>query len=665
MPGTPLLISPVVPLRLLRRFAVMAVDGLLITLSFWLSFALRIGQLNPPWFHSNLHLLPWAVAIGWGVLLLSGWYKGLTRYSGSHTLYGLLPRSGLIVLLLLLVSTFSGHPDPPFRSFWILFWLLFSAAAIASRIVLRDLLRLWLAGRQEPMTFPFQIQPGRLEPIPAVVFGAGQAAAQLLADLRYQKRYALVAVLDDDPALWGRRLQGLPIHPPDALPRLIQRHGLRQVLLAVPSAPRRRRRELVDQFNAAGLGVLSIPSLARIAAGEQVVTELRPVAIEDLLGRETTQPDAGLLSSAVAGKVVLITGAGGSIGSELCRQVLRLRPRALVMIERSEVALYNLEQDLEALRLQAGGDLPSPVAVLGDVGDPVRLARLCREHGVQVLFHAAAYKHVPLLERNACAGVANNVLSTRVALEVAFACGLERFLLISTDKAVRPTNVMGASKRVCELLVQAAALRPGPICAMVRFGNVLGSSGSVVPLFRQQIAAGGPVTVTHPEITRFFMTIPEAVELVIQASGMARGGEVFVLDMGEPVRIVDLARQMISLSGCSVRDDDHPAGEIAITYTGLRPGEKLYEELLIQESDETTDHPLIRKAHEASLVPDLLDPLMQELGQALEHWDNQRLIATLLALVPEYQPLQDPVSGPRTSVGHPDGGSGIAAPPAA
>jgi FlaA1/EpsC-like NDP-sugar epimerase len=548
------------------------------------------------------------------------------------------------VLLLLLVSTLGGHLDPPFRSFWILFWVIFSGGAISSRIVLRDLLRFWLARSS--------LQPGRIRrgvaaavPVPTLVFGAGQAAAQLLDDLRYQHRYELVAVLDDDPSLWGRRLDGLPIEPPSALIRLIERHGIRQVLLAVPSASRHRRLELVEYFSAAGLSVLAIPSLARIVAGEQVVSDLRPVMIEDLLGRETSQADSELLRASVTGKVVLVTGAGGSIGSELCRQILRLGPSGLLLLERSEVALYELDRDLRALRSQSDENLPAPVAVLGDVGDRSSLEALCREHGVQVLFHAAAYKHVPLLEANACAGVANNVGGTRVALEVAFACGLERFTLISTDKAVRPTNVMGASKRVCELQLQAAACRPGPICSMVRFGNVLGSSGSVVPLFRRQIAAGGPVTVTHPEITRFFMTIPEAVELVLQASGMACGGEVFVLDMGDPVPILDLARQMIRLSGCSVRDDDHPDGEIPIVFTGLRPGEKLYEELLIQESDQPTAHPLIRKAREQFIPAEQLELLLQDLYRALEFRDGQRLREMLQQIVAEYRPISAPQGG--------------------
>lgn len=653
---------------LLRRFVLITVDGLLIAFSFWLAFALRLGELNPPQFLGNLWLLSWSVVIGLAVLLLSGWYSSLTRFSGSHSLYGLLPRSGMAVLLLLLVSILFGTGELPFRSFWLLFWLVLSASLIISRIVMRDLLRFWLARRSSAIS-PDQ-GPGRNQQLPTLVYGAGQAAAQLLADLRYQSHYKLVGVLDDDPALWGRRLEGLPIHSPDQLSQLIERHGIQKMLLAIPSAPRRRRRELVDRCTAFGLSVLSIPSLARIAAGEEVVTALRPVAIEDLLGRETCKPDPCLLRAAVAGKVVLVTGAGGSIGSELCRQIHRQQPRRLVLLERSELALYELEQELSSLRQLLRHPLPGLVPVLGDVGDRRRLAKLCHDHGVQVLFHAAAYKHVPLVEANPCAGVANNVHGTSAALEVAFSCGLERFLLISTDKAVRPTNVMGASKRVCELLVQAAAARTaaagnGPICSMVRFGNVLGSSGSVVPHFRREIAAGGPLTVTHPQITRYFMTIPEAVELVLQSSGMARGGEVFVLDMGEPVRILDLARQMIRLSGFTIRDDAHPDGEIAIAFTGLRPGEKLYEELLIQESDQPTDHPLIRKANEEFLAPEQLEPLVEELQHVLEEWDDQRLIPALRALVRDYQPLSGPVSGSRTIASHPACEYGIAPLPAA
>ena len=450
-----------------------------------------------------------------------------------------------------------------------------------------------------------------------LIYGAGEAGLRLLESLRFDLRFSIVGLLDDAPQLWGR-----------------------QVLLAMPSTPLSRRSQLVRQLKAMGLEVMAMPSLAQIASGESSVSELRPVAIEELLGREPSEPIPELLQAAVQGEAVLVTGAGGSIGSALCRRVLSQRPKALVLLERNEFALYAIHQELHGKAWAEGVEL---LPVLADVADRPRMKMLLRRHGITVLLHAAAYKHVPLVEANVCAGLANNIFGTRSALDAAIACGLKRFTLISTDKAVRPTNVMGASKRVCELLVQDAAARVaeqggGPICSMVRFGNVLGSSGSVVPLFREQIANGGPVTVTHPEITRYFMTIPEAALLVLQATGMAKGGEVFVLDMGEPVKLVDLARQMVELSGCTVRDKQNPNGDIAITFTGLRPGEKLYEELLLSDTDQSTGHPLIRQAQEHSLPSEELHARLAQLDQALNGWDASIAVTTLKALVGEYEP---------------------------
>ncbi|WP_255022309.1 nucleoside-diphosphate sugar epimerase/dehydratase [Cyanobium sp. L1E-Cus] len=425
-----------------------------------------------------------------------------------------------------------------------------------------------------------------------------------------------MGLLDDAPQLWGR-----------------------QVLLAMPSTPLSRRSQLVRQLKAMGLEVIAMPSLAQIASGESSVSELRSVAIEELLGREPSEPIPELLQAAVQGESVLVTGAGGSIGSALCRRVLSQRPKVLVLLERNEYALYAIHQEPHGKAWAEGIEL---VPVLAAVADRPRMEMLLRRHGITVMLHAAAYKHVPLVEVNVCAGLANNIFGTRSALDAAIACGLKRFTLISMDKAVRPTNVMGASKRVCELLVQDAAARvaaqgSGPICSMVRFGNMLGSSGSVVPLFREQIAIDGPVTVTHPEITRYFMTIPEAAQLVLQATGMARGGEVFVLYVGEPVKLVDLARQMVELSGFTVRDSKNPDGDIAITFTGLRPGEKLYEELLLSDSDQSTGHPLIRKAQELGLGSDELTELLDRLDQALADWDRQEAVGILQRLVKEYQ----------------------------
>lgn len=634
-----------VPEVLTRRLMLIGLDAALLVFSFWMSFALRLNAPFAPMFRSNLFLLPWAMAIGLSVLAFSGWYRGLTRHTGSHALYSLLPFTALIVLLVLLVSTLAGHDQAPFRTFWLLFWLLLSGGLITSRIVLRDLLRYWLQVRSAG---PIKASVGArvVSPrIPTLIFGAGQAASQLLSELRHHPRFQLVAVVDDEPGLSGRRLQQLTIHSSSDLPALIDRYGIRQVLLAIPSAPLVRRRELALQLGEMGLTVLVVPSLAGIATGEQAVTDLRPVAIEELLGRDPTAPVVDLLRLPVCGRSVLVTGAGGSIGAELCRQILRQKPARLVLLEHNEAGLFAIEQELLRLLASEPGLYRHPLLIplLGDVRDQSRLRQLLVEHSVDVMFHAAAYKHVPLVEGNICAGLSNNLLGTRSALEAAMACNLERFILISTDKAVRPTNVMGASKRACELLVQAAAARVaatgrGPVCAMVRFGNVLGSSGSVVPLFRQQIASGGPLTVTHPEITRYFMTIPEAAQLVLQAAGLARGGEVFLLDMGEPVRILDLARQMIRLSGCRVRDDDDPNGDIAIRFTGLRPGEKLYEELLIGATDLPTAHSLIYLAREADLPADCLAQLVGRMEQALADWDTEAVLAVLQEMVPEFQP---------------------------
>ncbi len=624
---------------LIRRTLLLLVDALLIAASFVGAFALRVQADTFLFFDPHLRLLPWAVVCGLTVLASSGWYRSLTRYSGSLSLYGLLPRSGLFVLLLLLISTLMGGSHPP-RSFWILFWMLFSGSAIASRILLRDLLRLRLKG--------FRQSDG----LATLIYGVGEAALRLFEELRHDPRFELVAAVDEEPSCWGRRLQTLPIHGPGDLEALIDRHGISQVLMAIPEASRRRRRILVERFSSLGLKVLVLPSLGQLASGECQISELRPVAIEDLLGREPSLADPDLLGAAVSGRSVLVTGAGGSIGSELCRQIVRLQPSRLVLLERNELALYTIEQELRLLA-EAEGILPSLRSVLADVGDQRLLQALMVQEGVQVLFHAAAYKHVPLVEVNVCAGVANNLLGTRSALAAAIAAGIERFILISTDKAVRPTNAMGASKRACELLLQGAAFEiasagSGPICSMVRFGNVLGSSGSVIPRFRQQIAAGGPLTVTHPEMTRYFMTIPEAAQLVLQAAGMARGGEVFLLDMGEPVSILELARQMIQLSGFSVRDTPESAGDISIQFTGLRPGEKLYEELLISPDDSPTRHPLIRQARECSLDPDQLQHLMNQMELALANGDAAGVTRLLQAMVREYAPTpQDEALGPQ------------------
>ncbi len=622
---------------LIRRMALVSLDGLLIAVAFWGTFVLRLSAPWDPWISQSLPilLLLWPIALV--TLVQTGWYQGLTRYSGSHSLYGLLPRTALFLAITALLAPLFGLAWPP-RSFWLIFWLLFSVLSITSRVLLRDLLRQLLA-IQAVQADP---QAARLRR-PSVVYGAGEAGSRLIDALRFDPQWNLVAVIDDDPSLWmwSRRLQGLPIAPAEQLPQLIRRHGLQAVLLAIPSASRLRRRELVNELRELGLEVLTIPSLQEIASGHVRVADLRRVAIEDLLGRDPSTADPVLLRAAVTGKTVMISGGGGSIGSELARQVLVLAPRRLILLDHSEYALYAIERELR-LRLSGDPSLPQGlelITVLADVADQARMERLCRREEIEVIFHAAAYKHVPLVEANLASGLRNNVLGTQALLEAALATGVERFTLISTDKAVRPTNVMGASKRVCELLVQEAATRKSnTICSMVRFGNVLGSSGSVVPLFREQIAAGGPVTVTHPDVIRYFMTIGEAVQLVLQASAIAKGGEVFLLDMGEPVAINDLARQMIELSGCSVRDEANPDGDIAIEYTGLRPGEKLYEELLVTPDDQPTCHPLIRQAREPAPERADLQGVVGLLLKAAASDENTVALELLNILVPDFRP---------------------------
>jgi len=630
---------------LIRRTYLVAFDGLLILAAFYGAFALRLQEKETmAAVMANVRWLPWLALIsGLPVLLFSGWYRGLTRYAGSHSLYGLIPRAVVMVLVLLMANTLLGGAQPP-RSFWLLYLMLFSGGAIASRIVLRDVLVTQLDQKSSK-------QISGEQPNSTLIYGAGQSGMNLLNALRNDRRFRIIGFLDDDIKLHGRTLQNLKIHSPTRLRTLAIDHGVNKVLLAIPSLSRERKRHLVDQLSHLSLEVLSIPSLAQLANGQRIVSDIQPVLIEDLLGREPSKADPDLLGASVKGKCVLVTGAGGSIGSELCRQILALEASKLLLLDLNEYALYSIEKELRLEKIR--GEVQP---ILGDAADAGRLTKICREYGVQTIFHAAAYKHVPLIESNLCAGISNNLRATQSVIHAATAAGIERLTLISTDKAVRPTNAMGASKRVCELLIQAAAadlVGDQPVMTMVRFGNVLGSSGSVIPLFHEQIANGGPITVTHPAITRYFMTIPEAVQLVLQATGMAQGGELFLLDMGEPVRIAELARQMIELSGLRVRDEQNPNGDISIQYSGLRPGEKLYEELLISAQDEATQHPLIRKAKEPNHSSADLAPMVKALRDALEQWDEEATMQALSRLVPEYKKLN--IGEPIAISGKPDG----------
>jgi FlaA1/EpsC-like NDP-sugar epimerase len=601
-----------------RRLLLIAADALFIPLAVWLSFWLRLAHPFNANFLQSLWMLPAALLIGLPLYAFTGQYKGLTRYVGSLALYRLAGRNGLLVLLLALVGVMLRLPLPP-RSSWLLLWLLLTGFTGVVRFALRDLL---LSMQNKP----------RHSLIRVAVYGAGSAGAQLAAALRQAGSHNVELFLDDEPTLWRRDINGIPIQPPQILRERLG--DVDQVLLAIPSLSRSQRRSIVDDLQSLGIPVLQVPSVEEITSGRTRIDDLRPVAIEELLGRDAVPPDPQLLGPGIAGQVVLVSGAGGSIGAELCRQILALRPCRLVLLERSEPSLYAIDQELRR-------SLPTDVelvAVLGSAADSKLASRVLQEQAVQVVFHAAAYKHVPLVQANPLAGLANNVLGTLVLARAAARSGVASFTLISTDKAVRPTNVMGASKRAAELVIQALAQElPATRLAMVRFGNVLGSSGSVVPLFREQIAKGGPITLTHPEIIRFFMTIPEAAQLVLQAAVLARGGDLFLLDMGEPVRILDLAKQMVRLSGLSLRDGQHPQGDIEIICTGLRPGEKLYEELLIDAESEPTSHPLIYRATEGAIPPEQLWPQIEAMEAAIQRQDAAAALDVLSQLVPEWQ----------------------------
>jgi FlaA1/EpsC-like NDP-sugar epimerase len=481
---------------------------------------------------------------------------------------------------------------------------------------------------------------------PVIIYGGGAAGAQLCVALRARGQYRPVAIVDDNSSMHGARVLGLRVMPTERLLELGRRYGSSLVLLAIPSASRRRRRDIIDRLGGMGFKVQTVPEITEIIAGNARLEEIRDIDVHDLLGRDPVPPDAALLGACVRGKSILVTGAGGSIGSELCRQIMELSPRRLVLLEVSELALYEIERELRSLNARVGFRIEL-VALLGNAHHKQRVREIMTTLGIQTVYHAAAYKHVPIVEHNMIEGIHNNIFATFNTAEAAMECRVETFVLISTDKAVNPTNVMGCTKRVAEMVLQGLHKRGSNTrFCMVRFGNVLESSGSVVPLFREQIAEGGPVTVTHPDVIRYFMTIPEAAQLVIQAGSMGSGGDVFVLEMGNPVRIADLAKRMIQLAGYTVRDDKHPDGDIEIRFTGLRPAEKLFEELLIGKNVTGTEHPRILRAMEHSLTWEQIRHVLDDLAHCSVRFDCERALEVLMRAVPEYRPtdrVQDTV----------------------
>lgn len=618
--------------RLAKRLVVLSVDGALCVLAVWLAFFLRLGEFitltgDGVWAPGAVRASLASVAIAAPIFLASGLYRAIFRYSGWFSLKIVGRAVGLYSILYGLVFMVYGISGVP-RTIGLIQPMLLLFLVGASR----GFAKLWLGGEYRSIL--------RSSARPKVlIYGAGAAGRQLAAAMANSHEMQVAGFMDDDDRLHGHVLNGLRIYNPGDLKELVPTLEISNVLLAMPSISRKQRNEILAHIRSAHVSVRTLPSVIELAQGKVGISDLRELDIDDLLGRDPVQPNHILLAKNISGKAVLVTGAGGSIGSELCRQIIKVGPATLLLIEQSEFALYAIHQELEEKFHRPGTQL---VPLLASVQDKERMAEIMTTWRPNTVYHAAAYKHVPLVEHNPAEGIKNNVLGTLRTAQAAVEHGVSDFVLISTDKAVRPTNIMGASKRLAEMALQAlAAENKGTRLSMVRFGNVLGSSGSVVPRFRQQIREGGPITLTHPDITRYFMTIPEAAQLVIQAGAMAKGGDVFVLDMGQPVKIMDLALRMIELSGLVLQDEANPEGDIAIEISGLRPGEKLYEELLIGDNPETTPHPRIMKAHEDFLPWPQLEEKLEALIMALGVNDVAVFRRMLEQLVSGYQPSGD------------------------
>lgn len=626
--ATPVLTLP----RMVKRIVAVIVDLSLCLFTVWLAYALRLGEFIS--FTGQSQWAPgavWAAAIAIGlalpVFVVSGLYRAIFRYSGWPALLAVARAIGIYGLVYASIFTVIGLSGVP-RTIGIIQPILLLLFVGASRA----LARVWL-GDQYLNILKYVSRPK------ALIYGVGQTGRLLASALMNSPEMQVVGFLDDDDRLHGHVLNGLPVYNPGDLAELVQSLNISDVLLAMPGITRHRRNEILSQIRDARVLVRTLPSMSDLIHGKVSIADLRELDVDDLLGREPVKPNHILLAKNILNKVVLVTGAGGSIGSELCRQILAIRPTILLLVEQNEFALYLIHQELEKKLVRREITL---VPLLASVKDEERMSEIISTWHPDTIYHAAAYKHVPLVEHNPAEGIRNNVLGTLSLARAAEENRVSDFVLISTDKAVRPTNIMGASKRLAEMVLQALANKgSGTRFSMVRFGNVLDSSGSVVPRFRQQIREGGPITLTHPEITRYFMTIPEAAQLVIQAGAMARGGGVFVLDMGESVRIIDLARRMVELSGLQIKNEQNPEGDIEIVVTGLRPGEKLYEELLIGNNPELTSHPRIMRAQEEYIPWTELEGKLNALEMALSVNDVSVIRLMMEQLVPGYTPDVD------------------------
>lgn len=606
------------------------VDSTLLVLVILLSFSVRLGYFYLP----EGVLVYWVVygapIVAIPIFLRFGLYTVVIRYIDFKALWAIVQAVSLYALVLGVIGYrvadwYMTDVESVVSSVILINWLLAIVAIGGSRMIGR-----WLLSRVD-------IRKNSAEKTNVIIYGAGSAGRQLSIALIESTEYKPVAFIDNNNELLGQSIYGINVSSRDDLESLIEIKKATEVLLAIPSLTRAERNEIIHFLEPYQVLVRSLPSVAELAQGKLRIADLRDVSIIDLLGRDSVAANSELLGRNITNKVVMVTGAGGSIGSELSRQILGLKPQVLVLLDQSEFALYGINKELVNVGIPNVEILP----MLGSVTNHKRLNHIMQRLDVNTIYHAAAYKHVPMVESNNGEGVSNNIFGTLTCAQVAIENGVETFVLISTDKAVRPTNTMGATKRVAEMVLQALAVECNTLFSMVRFGNVLDSSGSVVPLFREQIKGGGPITVTDPEIQRYFMSIPEAVELVIQAGAMAQGGDMFVLDMGEPVRIVDLASKMIHLSGLEIKDKLNPDGDIEIQFTGLRPGEKLYEELLIGDNVSETSNPMIMRAEEEMLPWDDLKLILDGLDHAIGSGDQNNLRQLLMKAVPGFKPQSD------------------------
>jgi FlaA1/EpsC-like NDP-sugar epimerase len=611
--------------RSVKRTITATVDFIAVVFSLWLAFSLRYGDMYLP-AQSQWWIFLAAPVIAIPIFIKFGLYRAIIRYLGMQAIWTVVKATLLYTIVFAVVVLMANVQGVP-RTVYGIQALLLLMIAGGSRLIARW----WINSVENGLS---HLVKNKKSVPPIIIYGAGASGIQLAAALKQSYQYLPVAFIDDAVEFHKQHINGLTVYPFTQLTHVIEKYNVADLLLAIPSISRNRRSEIIRLLEPYQLHVRTLPSLMDLADGKVNVSDIQEVEIADLLGREQVEPLKDLLQANITNKNVMVTGAGGSIGSELCRQIIKLQPSALVLYELNEFGLYAIEKELQSFAI----DVPI-FTLLGNVQDQNRIESVCSRFKINTIYHAAAYKHVPMVEKNTTEGVRNNVFGTLACVKAAIASKVETFVLISTDKAVRPTNTMGATKRIAELVLQGlAGEKTDTKLTMVRFGNVLGSSGSVVPLFREQIANGGPITVTDPRIIRYFMSIPEAAELVIQAGAMGQGGDVFVLDMGKPVQIVDLAKRMIHLSGYIEQDKEHPDGDIEIAYTGLRPGEKLYEELLIGENITDTNHSKIMRAEEKIIPWEELVIILNELQQANDSDDCEKVRTILINSVDGFKP---------------------------